>query len=192
MIALTRGSHSKFPSPICLVGKDDQTTLNAPCVPRTARESKRIYNQAHELHQMFGQRQNSERLLSNYSMRFVKVRNHLYAKYNFDTPQSAFWGLPYTDPHRALSFDIGHFIDGGIVKHILGALVKRLSGNNKDSQTLTIINDRQVLIWRCDFHLHSYRFSDLKPWNSHRCLSDITSLTFADQKRWLSVFNVRH
>jgi hypothetical protein len=35
------------------------------------------------------------------------------------------------------------------------------------------------------------RFGALQPWNGHRCIQEVTSLSFADHKKWLSVYNVR-
>jgi hypothetical protein len=59
--------------------------------------------------------------------------------------QNAFWELgPSGDPYRALSFDLGHVVPGGVIKHILLACYDRLSMEGRDKATLTIIDDRYV------------------------------------------------
>ena len=107
--------------------------------------------------------------------------------------KNAFWALgPGGDPYRALAFDLGHVIPGGVVKHILSASFGRLSRNGADKETLNIIDDRYLNCYILS-HYPAYkflRFSQLEPYKDHRHYEEVTSLKFADHKKWSSIFLV--
>lgn len=125
-----------------------------------------------------GTRKAGTSFLDRFSLRPIEVSIQvLYSSKSTHTTstKSAFWPLALSDPHRALSFDVAHCIDGGIVKHVLEATFVAISAGYTDSRMLVIIDDR---------------FSELLAWCGHRCLKEVTKMTFADHKRWLSVFLV--
>lgn len=107
--------------------------------------------------------------------------------------QNAFWILQHSDPYRGISFDIIHVIDGGLVKHILKAIMKRLFTEGKEGDfRQTKVDDRYA--YRILYRLVTDsigRFSLLPVWNGHTQIEHVTSMTFADHKKWLSVFLVR-
>jgi Plavaka transposase len=82
--------------------------------------------------------------LDNLGYRHITVRMRLlYSSFNADAThaQNAFWDLPNSDPHQALSFDPMHNIPGGLMK---SHLVKILS--NKFESTRAEVRKMKTLV----------------------------------------------
>ncbi|KDQ12670.1 hypothetical protein BOTBODRAFT_45772 [Botryobasidium botryosum FD-172 SS1] len=127
-LALTRGPLSNFPCPVCLVPHDEQHDLCGAVYPlRSAAASQAAYEKAQVLLQTPGNIGRAEK--------------------------NAFWDLgPNSCPHRALSFDVLHFFDGGIWgKHLLVDLLKIIdeAGNSDklDARHATITSSSSPMSW---------------------------------------------
>lgn len=115
---------------------------------RTAEKSKSIYDRASKLMAKRGRKTEGMKLLKNASLRYVEVTAGANFDYNssnapFHTRfQNAFHHLQNSDPHDALSFEMGHVVDGGFIPHIIDALVICLSKDGQDRRMLSVIDDR--------------------------------------------------
>ncbi|KAG2121427.1 hypothetical protein DEU56DRAFT_873780 [Suillus clintonianus] len=100
IMALIRGLKGKFPCPICLVPRDEQSVLSHELRLRTSAESEETL----QLARAKKSKKEREKLLKTYSLRDV---------------ENAFWRMMLTDIHRALSFDRMHVYHGGLWRHHL-------------------------------------------------------------------------
>ncbi|EPQ50176.1 hypothetical protein GLOTRDRAFT_82536 [Gloeophyllum trabeum ATCC 11539] len=94
VMALTRGSMSNYPCPICLVPNEEQFDLSKKWPRRTARLMKKKYEKALEMN-----KKDADEFLKEVGLRLV---------------HNVFWFLRNSDPHKALSFDRLHANHGGL------------------------------------------------------------------------------
>ncbi|KAF8256486.1 hypothetical protein EI94DRAFT_1645643, partial [Lactarius quietus] len=110
VMALIRGTTSKFPCPKCLVQQEDLANLVETWPLRTTAHSHELVHQAREL----SSAQEREKLLSEYGLRNVN---------------NVFWQLQYTDVHHAVSFDRLHSNNTGLFgRHLWGAFKQLING----------------------------------------------------------------
>ncbi|KAF8268768.1 hypothetical protein EI94DRAFT_1576741, partial [Lactarius quietus] len=110
VMALIRGTTSKFPCPKCLVRQEDLANLVETWPLRTTAHSHELVHQAREL----SSAQEREKLLSEYGLRNVN---------------NVFWQLQYTDVHHAVSFDRLHSNNTGLFgRHLWGAFKQLING----------------------------------------------------------------
>ncbi|KAG1857471.1 hypothetical protein F4604DRAFT_1589912 [Suillus subluteus] len=100
IMALIRGLKGKFPCPICLVPRDEQSVLSHELRLRTSAESEETLRLARAKKS----KKEREKLLKTYSLRDV---------------ENVFWRMLLADIHRALSFDRMHVYHGGLWRHHL-------------------------------------------------------------------------
>ncbi|KDQ11826.1 hypothetical protein BOTBODRAFT_113908 [Botryobasidium botryosum FD-172 SS1] len=156
-LALTRGPLSNFPCTVCLVPHDEQHDLCGAEYPlRSAAASQAVYEEAHRLLLTRGNIGRAEDLLKAVGLRY-----------------NVFWSLgPNSCPHRALSFDVLHFFDGGLWgKHLLVDFLKIIdeAGN---SDTLDA------------------RVSDLPRWSGLDTFLKVSGVDFADAKKYMSLLRL--
>ncbi|KAJ7703729.1 hypothetical protein B0H17DRAFT_1157115 [Mycena rosella] len=93
-MALTRGTKSLYPCPICYIKQEDQADVNALLALRTTELSQRAVKAARKL---------------NADGREVLLKEHGLC--NVD---NVFWSIAYSDPHYALSFEHLHSYSSGL------------------------------------------------------------------------------
>ncbi|TDL14937.1 hypothetical protein BD410DRAFT_845594 [Rickenella mellea] len=156
--ANTRGVKALFPCPICLVPNDALNIISEVDHSRTQEQSIKIYKETEPMLRTHGKITSAENALKQHGL--CPVRN-------------AFWSIHNSDIHKAIAYDIGHGIDGGIAKRLILGVFEYLSNKFKDRVNLSIIDDR---------------FSLLKPWARWVHLEKITEVSYVDQKTWLCIF----
>ncbi|KAG1850125.1 hypothetical protein F4604DRAFT_1934564 [Suillus subluteus] len=100
VMALICGLKGKFPCPICLVPRDEQSVLSHELRLRTSTESEETLRLAH-------------------SKKSKKERENLLKTYSLHDIENVFWRILLTDIHRVLSFDCMHVHHGGLWRHHL-------------------------------------------------------------------------
>ncbi|TDL21304.1 hypothetical protein BD410DRAFT_298266 [Rickenella mellea] len=156
--ANTRGVKALFPCPICLVPHDALNVISEGDYSRTQEQSIKIYKETEPMLRRHGTITTAENVLKRHGLR--PVRN-------------SFWSIHNSDIHKAIAYDIGHGIDGGIAKRLILGVFEYLSNKFKDRRNLSIIDDR---------------FSLLKAWTRWVHLEKITEVSYVDQKTWLCIF----
>ncbi|KIO18770.1 hypothetical protein M407DRAFT_224755 [Tulasnella calospora MUT 4182] len=159
-LTLVRGINSLFPCPVCLVPRNALSDLTMQYPSRTARQSRTIYQEA-ESYKRSGENGKAEEVLKAHSLRAVF---------------NAFWHLKHSDPHRAVCFDIIHFLDGGLWgRHAWPELIRCIR-QAAGGENITVIDDR---------------FSLLPSWPSLDHLEKVVDLTFVDSRTHFSIIKAR-
>ncbi|KAM6495342.1 hypothetical protein JOM56_009965 [Amanita muscaria] len=108
VMALIRGTNSKYPCPVCLVPKPQMSDLTIKHPLRHGAESQRLYDEA----TVATTKAMQNEILKAQSLRLVP---------------NAFWTVQHSDPHRTLSWDRMHNYPHGLGgKHIWPLLKKHI------------------------------------------------------------------
>ncbi|KDQ16697.1 hypothetical protein BOTBODRAFT_97965, partial [Botryobasidium botryosum FD-172 SS1] len=159
-LSLTRGVQAKFPCPVCLVPHDEQHDLSLAFTypERTAAQSEATYNLAQNLLEQPWKKGEAESVLKEKSLR-----------------NNAFWRMYNSCPHRALSYDVLHFIESGFWgKHMWVEFLGIIEGVGSSQAT-------------CLYH---ERVRDLPRWPGLPKFDKITNVKFADGNKYLSILKI--